>query len=127
MEDSDVTAIAAIYNDLGQVLILKRAADCIWEPSKWSLPGGHAVVGETVPTAVKREVFEETGLRISNLEFIRQRKKNFLFKTFTYTGIVTYETLDVSENTDFAWVYFEDLNKYDVAINLRQDLMLAQK
>jgi len=127
MEDSDVTAIAAIYNNLGQVLLLKRAADCIWEPSKWSLPGGHAVVGETVPTAVKREVFEETGLQISNLKFIRQRKKNFLFKTFTYTGIVTYETLDVSENTDFAWVYFEDLDKYDVAINLRQDLMLAQK
>lgn len=127
MEDSDVTAIAAIYNDLGQVLLLKRAADCIWEPNKWSLPGGHAVVGETVPTAVKREVFEETGLRISNLEFVRQRKKNFLFKTFTYTGIVTYETLDVSENTDFAWVSFEDLDKYDVAINLRQDLMLAQK
>ena len=57
MEDSDVTAIAAIYNDLGQVLLLKRAADCIWEPSKWSLPGGHAVVGETVPTAVKKKIF----------------------------------------------------------------------
>jgi len=66
-------------------------------------------------------------LRISNLKFVRKRKKNFLFKTFTYTGIVTYETLDVSENTDFAWVSYEDLNKYDVAINLRQDLMLAQK
>jgi len=127
MKDTEITAIAAIYNELGQVLLLKRAEDCVWEPGKWSLPGGHAVEGETEQEAASREVYEETGLMISNLTYIRRRKKNYLFKTFTYNGIVTNETLDLNENTDFAWVNIEKLEDYDVVPELRQDLMLTQR
>ena len=127
MEDTEITALAAIYNELDQVLILKRADNCIWEPGKWSLPGGHAVAGETEKQAVIREVNEETGITISNLEFVRRRKKNYLFKTFTYSGIVTKETLDLYENTDFAWVRLGELENYDVVPSLKQDLMLIKR
>jgi|TARA_R100000008_G_C3586745_1_gene173050 mutator protein MutT len=127
MEDTDVTAIVAIYNESDQVLLLKRAENCEWEPGKWSFPGGHAVVGETEEEAAIREVNEETGITIAELEFVRRRKKNYLFKTFTYSGIVTKETLDLCENTDFAWVGFEELKKYNIVPSLKQDLMLIKR
>lgn len=34
----------------------------------WSHPGGAVEIGEAVEDTVKREVFEETGLRVQNLE-----------------------------------------------------------
>lgn len=35
----------------------------------WSIPGGLLETGETLETAVKREVLEETGLRVEVLSF----------------------------------------------------------
>lgn len=54
---------AVIVDDLGQVLLIKRGA----EPMKghWSLPGGLLELGETLLEGVKREVFEETGLKVT--------------------------------------------------------------
>ena len=127
MEDTDVTAIVAVYNESGQVLLLKRAESSACQPGKWSFPGGHAVTNETEVQAAIREVNEETGITISNLEFVRRRKKNYLFKTFTYSGIVTRETLDLYENTDFAWVGFKELENYNIVPGLRKDLMLTKR
>lgn len=46
----------------GPILLVERAS----EPLKgyWSLPGGLVETGETLDQAVRREVLEETGLRI---------------------------------------------------------------
>jgi 8-oxo-dGTP diphosphatase len=46
----------------GEVLLVERSGD----PSGglWSFPGGHLEWGESLEDAARREVFEETGLRI---------------------------------------------------------------
>lgn len=50
------------------VLLIRRGV----EPHKgeWSIPGGMVELGETLRDAVRREVFEETGLRIKPLELL---------------------------------------------------------
>lgn len=47
----------------GEVLLVERSGD----PSGglWSFPGGHLEWGETLEDAARREVLEETGLRIT--------------------------------------------------------------
>ena len=52
-------ACAVIFDDGGQVLLERRS-----DNGFWGLPGGAVEIGESVEQAVKREVMEETGLRI---------------------------------------------------------------
>ena len=51
-----------------KVLLVKRGK----EPGfgKWSIPGGAVDVGETVKTAIQREIQEETGLRVEVLDLV---------------------------------------------------------
>lgn len=60
-ENPAVTAFAFIEQD-GRYLVLERGQ----EPyrGRWELPGGFVEAGESPDEAVKREVFEETGLRV---------------------------------------------------------------
>lgn len=54
-----VSVAAAVVNDLGQVLAIRRRDNGRWEP-----PGGVLEVNEPVEAGLRREVSEETGLDI---------------------------------------------------------------
>lgn len=53
----------------GKVVLVKRGN----EPGygQWSIPGGAVNLGETIEEAVKREVYEETGLDVEALEVVK--------------------------------------------------------
>lgn len=55
-----------IYNENGEILLIQ----CPKWGDYWHIPGGHIELGETGEEALKREVREETGLEIDNIEFI---------------------------------------------------------
>jgi 8-oxo-dGTP pyrophosphatase MutT (NUDIX family) len=57
---------AAIFNNIGDLLLVRRSDD-----QTWCLPCGWAEVGETPQQSVAREVLEETGLRVRVGELIR--------------------------------------------------------
>ncbi len=48
---------AAVINDKGQILLVRRA-----DNGKWAMPGGALEVGETPAEGVAREALEETGV-----------------------------------------------------------------
>jgi len=57
-------AVAVIKNTQQQVLISKRANN-VHQGGLWEFPGGKVDVGESVFSALKRELFEELGVNIS--------------------------------------------------------------
>lgn len=54
-----VSVAAVVVNEQGQVLVIKRR-----DNGAWQLPGGVLELGETIQDGVRREVAEETGVRV---------------------------------------------------------------
>ena len=51
---------AVVFDQRGRVLLQQRS-----DGGQWGLPGGSVEIGESVTTAVRREILEETGLQVS--------------------------------------------------------------
>lgn len=68
-----VSVGAVVLNEEGKILLL----DHVLRPaSGWGIPGGFINAGEHPLQAVKREIFEETGLEISAVEMMWLRTIN---------------------------------------------------
>lgn len=64
MEDFRVAAKAFIINQRGELLLVKRGEDNPHKPGAWEIPGGRLELGESPFEGLKREVEEETGLKV---------------------------------------------------------------
>lgn len=72
---------AIIHNTENEVLFIQRAK----EPGKekWGLPGGFVDPGETAEVAARREVHEETGMKLATCEFLITFPNTYLYGGFT--------------------------------------------
>ena len=80
----------AIFNELGQVLLQRRA-----DNGFWGLPGGRVDIGESVEQCAVREVLEETGLHVSVRRLIGVYSDPRGHNVMSYPGgdIVQYVTV----------------------------------
>ncbi len=67
-ENAAAATVAVIRNDRGELLAVRRAC----QPAKGTLdlPGGFCDCGETCEQGVRREVMEETGLEVTEIQFL---------------------------------------------------------
>jgi nucleoside triphosphatase len=109
----EVTVGALIINPKGKILLIKSHK---WK-NKYTIPGGHIELGETMIEALKREVKEETGLNIFNIKFlcfqefifdsIFWRKKHFIFFDFVCETKGSEVKLN-TEGEEFLWISAEE-------------------
>lgn len=119
-EEVILTNMCLIEDEMGRFVMQMR------DPKRytWSgaaFPGGHIEKGESLHEAVVREVFEETGLTISNPQLLGVKHFHtydkgtrylvFLYKTTDFSG-----KLQSSEEGEVLWVSHEDINKGKVTL-----------
>lgn len=121
------TNMCMVYDDEGNVLVQERSSE------DWpgiTFPGGHVEKGESFVEAVKREVWEETGLTIERpvLCGMKQfqdendaRYMVFFYKTNQYHG----ELRSSSEGEVF-WVKREELMTYPLADDFEKMLEVME-
>ena len=63
--DYHLTVLGVIRNSKGQFLITQRVLTKAWAAGWWEVSGGGVQAGETSLQAVRREVFEETGIDVA--------------------------------------------------------------
>jgi nucleoside triphosphatase len=105
------TVGALIVNNQGKILLAKSHK---WF-DRYTLPGGHIEVGETMVDAVKREVKEEVGLEVDVVDMLLMqeaifapefyKKKHFIFIDFYCKSKDEQVELDQKEIQDYVWVY----------------------
>jgi nucleoside triphosphatase len=105
------TVGALIVNNEGKILLARSHK---WF-DKYTLPGGHIEVGESMVDAVRREVKEEVGLDVEVVEMLLvheaifapefYKKKHFIFIDFCCKSKEQRVKLDNDEIQDYIWVY----------------------
>lgn len=110
----------------GRVLLVRRSLRSTYWPGLWELPGGKPDDGETLDTAVEREVFEETAMRVTARRFLAavahdlpHRRLIFIaIELLAQTGPAQVKLSN--EHDDFRWIDAEDLTELTMAPVQRQ-------
>ncbi|WP_281272274.1 NUDIX hydrolase [Neobacillus piezotolerans] len=108
MEKTFVLAVKGVVVKDGRMLIVKRSADDETGGGTWECPGGKLDFGETLETALVREIAEETGLEVVAGQLLFAT--SILTSPVRQVAILTYlcqaESDDVrlsAEHADFCW------------------------
>ena len=104
-----------VYNELGQVLVTRRALSKLTWPGVWTNSFcGHPAPGESTEDAIARRALTELGITVSDLHLILP---DFRYRAVDASGIVENEVCPVyravtgsvvapnpDEVSEFAWV-----------------------
>lgn len=101
---------AVIENERGEILMLQRSQPYHGQDFlKWDIPGGRIDVGEELAVALKREITEETGLELQEIESIFH-VQDIMFNPKLHVVRITYLVKangDVTlseEHGEYRWV-----------------------
>ena len=115
-----ILGVGALILNSGSILLVERGN----EPLKgyWSLPGGVVEVGERLDQALRREVLEETGLRVNDASIFEiferiipdvEGRPEYHYVLVDYVcGVDDGSPAAASDVNNVAWVPRNDLSNY---------------
>lgn len=128
-EYPEPTVGGLIFNPEGQMLIVKSHK---WQ-GKYTIPGGHVEVGEALKEALHREIKEETGLEVRDLQFLCFQEyirggsfweeRHFIFFDYTCRSDQVEVVLN-DEAEEYLWLDPEEALQYPIDDYLRHSIRL---
>ena len=112
------TVGALIFNGAGEALMIRTHK---WS-NKWGIPGGKIKWGETSEAALRREILEETGLKVSGIKFVLvqdcihskefYRDAHFVLLNYTCRCAAKKPRVTLNEEgREFRWVKIAEAKK----------------
>lgn len=103
------STVSAVLECGGKVLLLRRPEDVHSFPGKWSLVSGRVEPGENPAEAARREIEEETGIKVgfpdASQTHFYVREGDVVWNVHPFLYKVSSDKVELnSENTDFVWV-----------------------
>ncbi|WP_034756628.1 NUDIX hydrolase [Rossellomorea vietnamensis] len=113
-------SVVIILNEQNEILLQKR------HNGNWGLPGGLMDLGESFEEVAKREVFEETGLVVDNLQLLNVLSGSQYYLKVPngdelYSATAVYYTKDVTGDIKIDYSESKDM-KYFATGNLPNEL-----
>ncbi|REF96229.1 mutator protein MutT [Asanoa ferruginea] len=115
-------AAGVIVDDDGRVFIQRRSPTRKLFPDTWDVVGGHLEPGETIDEALRREVEEETGWRVSIVlgtigehryfgeDGLERLETDFLIRV---DGDLSRPRLEAGKHTSYKWISRDELDVLD--------------
>lgn len=104
-----------------EILLLRRNS-ISRNPGVWVLPGGKIRANELPETALLREIIEEAGIELNNVDLQKNKKywvdddgKHFTVSIYSVLVTNKFEViLNTEEHDKFAWVPITSLSEYEL-------------
>jgi nucleoside triphosphatase len=114
---------ALILNENDEIFLMESPK---WE-NQWLVPGGKVEKGDSMKKTVRKEVREETGLEVKDVEFLEakdggnpddfERDTHFIFLNFVCRAENQEVELDEREAVDYKWIDPEEALENNLDIN----------
>jgi ADP-ribose pyrophosphatase YjhB (NUDIX family) len=111
--------VTGVLVENGKILLVNQK---VTQNRSWSLPGGRLEHCETLEEGIKREFFEETGLKVKVIRLLYVCEKpdimpplvHITFELEKESGEITFPTNEFDENpiSDVKWVNINELSNY---------------
>ena len=118
-------------NDKNEILLVKRCPADRKDPAKWEVPGGKLDAGEDLVRSKSREIMEETGLIVEQVNPLvlahshvienGVKYKDFTSITlFSINKIISGEVVLSDEHTEYVWVSYKDMITMDLTTGVKK-------